>query len=233
MIEHSLGESIPSDFCPTSEPTYRIPKSGESNERVQLIHSYLIMATQAKSLDWRTSLAVAAIPALASIMAATIAARSARRAKKSEIDAQHLRDLEARISEKKYDVYKPMINLLKDILNQRVMTEDEFKALVSEFSAWVTIFGSDEAVRAFHNFMQATYGTSTPPTILMKLYAEFVLSARRDMGYPETEINAKHFLGMRISDLYTHEELAKVDMPLVDLCREVGWTPPWEQTPGS
>ncbi|QDO40671.1 hypothetical protein FNV62_23210 [Streptomyces sp. RLB3-17] len=196
-------------------------------------HSYLMVAAQGKSLDWRISLAVAAIPALASIMAAAIAARSARRAKKSEIDAQHLRDLEARISEKKYDVYKPMINLLKDILNQRAMSEDEFKNLISEFSAWVTIFGSDEAVRAFHNFMQATYVPNTPPVILMKLYAEFVISARRDMGYPETAIAAKHFLGMRISDLYSHDELAKVDMSLADLCREVGWTPPWEQAPAS
>ncbi|MFF6803534.1 hypothetical protein [Streptomyces sp. NPDC012616] len=200
---------------------------------VELSHSYLMVAAQGKSLDWRTSIAVAAIPALASVLAAIIAARSARRAKKSEIDAQHLRDLEARISEKKYDVYKPMINLLKDILNQRAMSEDEFKNLVSEFSAWVTIFGSDEAVVAFHNFMQATYATNTPPAILMKLYAEFVLSARRDMGYPDTAINAKHFLGMRISDLYNHDQLAKVEMPLADLCQEVGWTPPWEQTSAS
>ncbi|MCL6297602.1 hypothetical protein [Streptomyces kronopolitis] len=200
---------------------------------MELNHGKLMVIAQGKSLDWRVSLTVAAIPAIASVVAAVIAARSARRAKTSEIDAQHLRDLEARISEKKYDVYKPMINLLKDILNQRVMSEDEFKSLISEFSAWVTIFGSDQAVRAFHDFMQATYVTGTPPVILMKLYAEFVLAARRDMGYPDTMIGAKHFLGMRISDLYSHDQLAKVDMPLADLCRDVGWTPPWEQTPAT
>jgi hypothetical protein len=196
-----------------------------------LIHNHLAAAAQGKSADWRISLAVAAIPALAAIIAAVIAARSAKSAKKSDIDAQHLRDLEARISEKKYEVYKPMINLLKDILDQRPMAEDEFKSRISEFSAWVTIFGSDEAVKAFHHFMQTTYADNTPPIVLMKLYAEFVLSARRDMGYPDTAINAKHFLGMRISDLYTDDLFSKVDTPLADLCREVGWTPPWEQIP--
>ncbi|MET7696326.1 hypothetical protein [Streptomyces sp. NPDC005485] len=196
-----------------------------------MIHNHLAAAVQGKSTDWRISLAVAVVPALAAIVAAIIAARSARSAKKSEIDAQHLRDLEARISEKKYEVYKPMINLLKDILDRRSMSEDEFKSRISEFSAWVTIFGSDEAVRAFHHFMQSTYAGNTPPIVLMKLYAEFVLSARRDMGYPDTTINVRHFLGMRISDLYTDALFSKVDWPLADLCREVGWTPPWEQAP--
>ncbi|WP_158711565.1 hypothetical protein [Streptomyces xylophagus] len=196
-----------------------------------MIHNHLAAAAQGKSTDWRISLAVAAVPALAAIMAAIISAHSARSAKKSEIAAQHLRDLEARISEKKYEVYKPMINLLKDILDQHSMPEDEFKSRISEFSAWVTIFGSDGAVRAFHHFMQSAYAGNTPPIILMKLYAEFVLSARRDLGYPDTTIDARHFLGMRISDLYTDESFSKVDLPLADLCSEVSWTPPWEQAP--
>ncbi|MHC3424719.1 hypothetical protein [Streptomyces sp. DT18] len=194
-------------------------------------YSYLVASMEASGPTWGLPIAIAAIPALASVAAAVIAARAAKRAKKLEIDAQYLRDLEARISEKKYDVYKPMINLLKEILDQRQTSEEESRARISEFSAWITIFGSDEAIAAFHYFMQASYAQGAPPVVLMKLFAEFVISARRDMGYPNTEITAKHFLGMRIRDLYTSDQLAQVDIPLADLCREVGWTPPWAERP--
>ncbi|MGW4908119.1 hypothetical protein [Streptomyces sp. NPDC004270] len=196
-------------------------------------HGIFLVEAQAKSSDWRISIAVAAVPALASILAAVVAAFFARKAKKSEIEAQRLRDLEARISEKKYEVYKPLINLLRDILDQRIASQEDFRNRISEFSAWGSIFGSDEAVKAFHNFMQAAYTENPPPVILMKLYSDFLLSARRDMGYPDTAIDARHLLGMRISDLYASEEMADVDASLADLCRRTGWTPPWELAPAA
>ncbi|MFF7985448.1 hypothetical protein ACFZDK_41130 [Streptomyces sp. NPDC007901] len=192
-----------------------------------------MVEAQAKSSDWRISVAVAAVPALASILAAVVAALSARKAKKSEIDAQRLRDLEARISEKKYEVYKPMINLFRDILDQRSMPEEDLRSRISEFSAWVSIFGSDEAVRAFHNFMQAAYTGNPPAVVLMKLYSDFVLSARRDMGYPDTAVDARCLLGMRISDLYTSGQMVDVNASLAELCRATGWTPPWEPVPAT
>lgn len=190
--------------------------------------SVMAISTKDTGSDWRLSLAVASIPAFAAIAAAVIAARSAKTAKNAELAAQYVRELENRISEKKYDVYKPMINLFKEIMNQRTLGDEELRDRISDFSAWVIIFGSDESVKAFHNFMQSTYH-SPPPVILMKLYADFVIAARRDMGYSKTEINQKHFLGMRINDLYTHELFKDVDKPLADLCRDAGWAPPWQR----
>lgn len=183
------------------------------------------MATTRPS-NWELPLTVAALPALAAILAAIIAARAARLAKKAEISAQHLSELENRISEKKYEVYKPMINLIRDMMDRRQLDEQETKARISDFSTWIIIYGSDEAVQAFHNFMQASFH-NPPVKILMKLYADFVLAARRDMGYPKTVVTQSHFLGMRINDLYDTSLLSNVEAPLRDICMETDWTPPW------
>ncbi|MFB7243046.1 hypothetical protein ACFCYX_11315 [Streptomyces populi] len=184
------------------------------------------IAAKINQPDWRLPLAVAVIPALAAIVAAVIAARAAKKAKQAELSAQHLRDLENRISEKKYDVYKPMINLIRDMLDRRLIDEEDSRSRISDFSTWVIIYGSDEAVQAFHNFMQAVYH-DPPAKVLMKLYADFVMAARRDMGYAETSVEPAHFLGMRISDLYDNSLLRNVNAPLDTICEEAGWQPPW------
>lgn len=186
-----------------------------------------VTAAQEAGPNWKITLTVAAIPAIAAIVAAIIAARSARVAKKSENEAQRLRELESRISEKKYDTYKPMINTLKDMLDRRTVDEEAFRSHISEFATWVAIFGSDEAVESFHNFMQASFNPPTPPIIFMRLYADFVLAARRDMGYPDTRNTRKQILGSRITDVHTHPLFAHIDKPLPDLCRDTEWAPPW------
>ncbi|MFI0199865.1 MULTISPECIES: hypothetical protein [Streptomyces] len=144
----------------------------------------------------------------------------------AELDAQRIRDLEARNSEKKYDTYKPMINLLKDALDRRTIDPETFRTSISDFATWVAIYGSDEALSAFHNFMQASYG-SPPPVILMRLYADFVIAARRDIGYPDTQVTRLQFLGIRISDAYSNSAFREIDKPFSELCRNVGWNPPW------
>ncbi|MFJ3784701.1 hypothetical protein [Streptomyces sp. NPDC090093] len=156
-----------------------------------------------------------------------IAARSAKMAKNSEIEAQRLRELESRISDKKYDTYKPMINTLKNMLDRRIVDEGEFRANVSEFATWVAIFGSDEAVGSFHDFMQASFNSPTPPVVFTRLYADFVLAARRDMGYPGTGTTRKEILGSRITDVHSHSMFSGIDKPFSDLCREAEWEPPW------
>ncbi|MGN2364416.1 hypothetical protein [Streptomyces luridiscabiei] len=193
---------------------------------------WMVAAGQEPGPGWKVTIAVAGIAAVASIVAALIASRSARSVKKAELDAQRIRDLEASISEKKYETYKPMINLLKDMLDRREIGEDVFRASVSEFATWVTIYGSDEAVGAFRNFMQAAYA-SPPPVVLMRLYADFVIAARRDIGYPDTRVTRQQFLGMRINDIYAHRIFSDIDKPFADLCRDANWSPPWLQRPNA
>lgn len=172
------------------------------------------------------------IPACAAIVAATIAARSAKKTKRFEIEAQRIRELESRISDKKYDVYKPMINLIRDMLDQRSIDDEDSRSKISDFATWVAIYGSDEAVRAFRNFMQAAFH-SAPPIVLMKLYSEFVLAARRDIGQAETKITELDFLGARIRDLHQSDLLIGIGRPLLEICADHGWSPPWLDGPVS
>jgi hypothetical protein len=117
--------------------------------------------------DWAIPLVVAAVPALASITAAILAARSARASRTAEIEAARLRDLEGRLAERKYDMYRPMIELLRRMISTSKtgpkVSERESIGKLSEFSAWISMFGSDEAVSAFHDFMQERFTIHQPP----------------------------------------------------------------------
>ena len=182
--------------------------------------------------DWLVPLGVAAVPAIASIVAAVLSARSARKSRLAEMDAARINELENRLSERKYDLYRPMIDLLRKMMdtsktgttiNQKQMQRD-----LSEFGAWINIFGSDEAIRAFHNFMQGAYH-SAPPQVLMRLYADFILAARRDMGYQNTATTAQEILGIRINDIYESPEMQAVaSMTFMDLCAHHNWPIPWQ-----
>jgi len=125
-----------------------------------------------------------------------------------------------------------MIDLFRRIFDTTTtgtkIPDKEFRSLTSKFMAWVTIYGSDEAVKIFSRWMQATYH-DPPATILLRLYAEFVLAARRDMGYPTTEVTEADFLAMRIKDLYHRDQTlyASLQRPIEDVARDEKWPIPW------
>jgi hypothetical protein len=178
------------------------------------------------------SLIAAGIPAVAAVAAAVIAARSAAAARRSEQSAQAVRDLENRIAERKFTVYEPMIDLLRRILDPveaKLIASDErkFRDDVSRFGAWVSIYGSDEAVAYFERFMQCTY-RSAPAPVMIRMYVEFVLSARRDMGYPDTAITGEHIMGIRLKDAYEPDWFHALTMPLGELFARESWSPPWQ-----
>jgi hypothetical protein len=85
---------------------------------------------------------VASVPAVASVMAAVIAGLCARRARIADAEAARLRELEQRLASTKYDVYQPMIELFRDVLDLdgagQVFQED-VKSKTAEFSTWITI----------------------------------------------------------------------------------------------
>lgn len=140
-------------------------------------------------------------------------------------------DLEQRISERKFDVYKPMIDLLGQVFNQN--RQEQQAALRSlpektrEFATWLTIYGSDDAILAFRNYMQGAFA-SAPTQIQVRLYAEFILAARRDIGYANTEVSPSDLLGVRIKDLYSKREMHwSLTSSFEELCASLDWSPPW------
>ena len=180
-----------------------------------------------------TSIVIALIGAGASASAAIIAGLYARSAHRSDSEAQRARELEGRISEQKFAVYKPMIELLGDLLDQSKTAEnaeraDAIQTQIADFSTWVNIYGSDEAVKAFHDFKQAAFHQPLPPLVSVRLYADLILAARRDIGYPSTTVSRAHILGIRITDLYEVEDFRlALELPFDELCKREGWAPPW------
>jgi hypothetical protein len=184
------------------------------------------------------AIVVAVIAACAAFFAAAVAAWSARSVKRVEIEAQRISELENRISERKYETYKPMIETLRDALfsNESMgATKPNAETIAnttSDFSTWITVFGSDDAVRAFHNFIQAAYN-SVPALVATRLYSEFILAARRDIGYPDTNVLPLQVIGLRITDLYTEEDYRlALTLPFEQLCQCQNWTPPWLRANG-
>jgi len=189
-------------------------------------------SSSSNNTPWWLLLVVAGIPAVAAVIAAIIAALSARSARRSDSQAARARELEDRISERKYNVYKPMIDMLRDLLDPKKskdMAKDTSLASsqIADFAIWVRIYGSDGAVAAFHNFMQAAFH-DPPSFVLLRLFADFVLAARRDMGYPDTQATRAQVLGMRVNDLYSQQQFIDIiTKPFDEICREANWTPPW------
>lgn len=192
----------------------------------------LVVAAPSDNGSITTVVIAASIPAIAAIVAAIIAALSAASARRSESSAQTVRDLEARIAERKFAIYEPMIELLRKILDPRdaaaiLADEEGYRASISKFAAWIAIYGSDEAITYFQRFMQCTYRSATP-AIMVRMYAEFVLAARRDMGYPDTKVTGEEIFGIRLKDVYERTWIDAFTMPLADLYAREGWDAPWE-----
>lgn len=180
---------------------------------------------------WLTLL-LAAIPALAAVVAAIVAGRYAKASKASEVSAQRLRDLEQRISERKYDMYKPIVDLYATIFSkddaEKARALKQIPKELSKFTTWIGIYGSDEAIRAFHNVMQGSY-SSVQPKIAIRLYAEFLIAIRRDIGYRDTLVTGRDLLGLKLNDLYQNGENYSwlLTAPFDEVCAKLGWSPPW------
>jgi hypothetical protein len=98
-----------------------------------------------------------------------------------------------------------MVELLRTVFDSIGSGADvepsQTREIVSKFTAWLQVYGSDNAVRSFHKFMQASYHNA-PPAVLLRLYSEVVMAIRRDLGEPNTEVTLVDLLGMRITDIY-------------------------------
>jgi hypothetical protein len=126
------------------------------------------------------SVAIAVIPALASIAAAIIASRYANRARAAEAETARLRAAEERLAQKKFQLYEPMLKGIGDML---LPGNSNKKALAAmpDFMNFATVWASDEALRAFFHFRIAS-NYDPPPQVLMRLMADFMVAARNDLN---------------------------------------------------
>ncbi len=183
--------------------------------------------------DW-VVLAVGFLASVTSIAAAVIASLSAKGAHAIEREVARLQLLEQRLAQRKNEVYQDQIDLLGRMLgpaDQRADLDDsETLKKFNEFSAWIGIVGSDAAVRAWSQLMQSTFH-SAPPVVMLRLYAEFQLAARRDLGDPDTGLTAVELMAVRIRDLYDDDTYySAMTLPLADVCAKAAWEIPWERS---
>jgi hypothetical protein len=177
------------------------------------------------------AIVVAVIAMVGTIVAATVAAISTKASKRSELQAQRINELENRISERKYEIYKPILEMFGDVLDtspsKKSLDSAEIQKRLHEFFVWVSIYGSDGAVTAYHKFLQAAYN-GVPPEVSTRLYAELILAARRDIGQSDTQIGPADIVGIKVSDLYTNIDYYRtMTQPFDELCQRYSWTPPW------
>lgn len=180
-------------------------------------------------------LAVASIPAVASIVAAILAARSARRTTAQANRAQEAIERERQLAGKRAEVYKPFLEAAQRVFDQikdpnAKIDQSKLTKTLSDFATWLTIYGSDESIRAFQRFMQGAYN-GAPPDVTLRHHYDLQLASRRDLGYPDTEITSLDLAAIRLTDLYeTDEQLDVFRLPRPDLYEREGWTPPWQRT---
>lgn len=152
------------------------------------------------SPDWWVTIVAAGVPAVAAVNAAIIASRASKAVRRTEIKAQQVRDLEERVHSKKHEIYEPMLTTFQKLLTEPppvgAEAEEALKR-IRDFSTWVLIYGSDEAIAAFRRFKQ---GPGNPGSDMWQLYADFILAARRDLGYPETGVSHEHVVGLYEAD---------------------------------
>lgn len=168
-----------------------------------------------------------ALPAVVSIFAAIWAARSAVRARAAEHEAARLRALEERIAQKKFELYQPMLQALGAMMTPGRSESALASAgeAMPDFQTFVSVWGSDDAVRAFYKFRVAS-STNPPPMIIIRLVSDFMIEARRDLAWPNTELTGREVIGMRINETTPELEEA-LTSDFEALARKYDWRAPW------
>jgi hypothetical protein len=174
------------------------------------------------------------IPVIVAVVSALLAGYYARKTKSVELQAQRLMELERRVAASKSQVFEPLLEAIGEFWARIGRGEDatkwaekNFVPVFVRFSHWVQVYGSDESVRIVHRYMQALYH-DVPSEVTMRLLAELVIAARRELGLPETDIDAVDVMGIRITDIYEDgTPLPWASLPEEELYKHAEWTPPW------
>lgn len=189
---------------------------------------------------------VGTLALIGTVVTAILGARTAGRtsrlqaALQGEIEKEKL--LESRVGAVKREMYLPLIRALVAAMNtdQQNMSQRRGRkgpqqdnlltAITDHFPNLLTV-GSDGAIRVFGHLMQAAFNDA-PGTVFLRLWADFIMEARKDLRGTDTEIDALTLLSCKISDLYSnYDSFAAATVPLNQLAADVGWEIPWQRSP--
>lgn len=173
------------------------------------------------------------IAPIAAIVAAVIAGLFAYRANQATIAHQRIVELEKRLATSRLDAYKPLMEAIakyftKDKLPAQVerRRNEQLLEALQDAALWIPVYGSDDTVKVFQRMMQVAF-SGAPPPIMMRVYGEFMLSIRRDLGDAGTAVTLVDLLGIRINDIYSGGLAADLRLSDAEYYRKHDWTPPW------
>lgn len=179
------------------------------------------------------AITLAAVPAAIALLAAYFSYRSARDARTSQEEVARLQRLEARVSAQKYEIYAPVLDTFGAILSRNSSKDGIDFAVFEKFQTWATIYASDAALRSFARYQQAVFDDA-PSHIMLRLYSEFLLEARRELGDEATLATPSDMVVVKLKDLFTRDDmLAIFTLPFNELCENYDWAPPWTRNGGS
>lgn len=168
------------------------------------------------------------------------ATAQAEDARQSAAEMERLRRLEDRTREAKVAAYTPLLQATGKMFEGGSVSKrpaDEVKQqrllLDAMNNFWVKglMYASDPAQRAFGRMMQAAFADA-PSAITLRLYSEFILAARRDLGDDRTTTTASEVWAPKLNDLYSSASVLDGfdTMRFDDLARKSEWEPPWKGT---
>lgn len=171
------------------------------------------------------------IPVVVAALSALLAGIFALTTKRSELRAQRRLEAESRIATSRSELYQPVIDKIGEMWDRTAAGEEiegwverEFRPPFMRLLNWIQIYGSDEAVWAAHRLMQGMYYES-PPNVLSRHLADFVIAARKDLATPDTRVSPLDVMGLRVNDIYEHPVWGLGSLAAVYASE--GWSPPW------
>ncbi|MFD0557628.1 hypothetical protein FB566_2911 [Stackebrandtia endophytica] len=170
------------------------------------------------------AITVAAIAAVASIVSAVVAGWFAHSSRRHELRSRRAEAAHERLVEQKREMYEPIVDLLGKMFTSDVLPTPQQQLHKQRFDTWVNLYGSDGVIEAYSRFLIAM-PTGPPAEIQFRLYADFLLEVRKDMGHVDTTASRIQILGPQLLNFPDKSSLTDPDLAAV--CRRAGWNPPW------
>jgi hypothetical protein len=174
------------------------------------------------------------IPVLVAVVSALLAGWFARSTKRSELRSQRLLELERQSAATKAEVFQPVVEVIGEMWERtskgdipQTWFEETMLPRFASFMTWAPIYGADETIWAFHRYQQGVYADA-PTFVSLRHLLELVLALRRELGHPDTKVNALDLMGFRVKDIYENgagQPWAR--LPLNKFYESEQWTPPW------
>ena len=149
----------------------------------------------------KSDLAVAIIAASASI---TVSVLSLIISKRLESQAVIIQELRAR----KTPIYEEFISTLYRVvfankIGEEPMSEEELVKFFANYTEKLTIWGSDDVIKAYRRFRMASVANELP-TNSMFLYENLLFEIRRDLGHKNQGFKRGTLLGLFVNDIDQH-----------------------------